>query len=254
VTEAKIRVEGLAKRFVASEGARTEAIASIDLDVDRGEFVTIVGPSGCGKTTLVRICAGLETPTSGAVHLVHDDPGATLVSIVLQDHALFPWLSAAANVAYGIPRPVPRRVRLERGRELLAAVGLAPFADTRPHELSAGMRCRVSLARALASDPEILLMDEPFAALDAQTRLRLQQQLHQLCAGSDRSVVFVTHDLDEAVFLGDRVIVLSARPARVLADIAVPFGHDREQGQVRRSPDYWRILDQLWAILPQAAP
>lgn len=254
MTGAKIRIEGLSKWFVSSDGTRTHAIDDIDLDVDRGEFVTIVGPSGCGKTTLVRICAGLEPPSSGAVHLVRDDPGATLVSMVLQDHSLFPWLSAAANVAYGMPRPMERRVRLARGRELLETVGLDTFADARPHELSAGMRCRVSLARALASDPEVLLMDEPFAALDAQTRARLQRQLHRVCAGSGKTVVFVTHDLEEAVFLGDRVVVLSERPARVLAEVEVPFGRDRDHGPIRRSPAYWRILDDLWAMLSPAGP
>lgn len=200
------------------------ALDAVSFTVQRGEFVCLVGTSGCGKSTLLSLIAGLERPTSGEV-----DSAGERVALMFQEPALFPWLTARGNVELALrTQGRTRRQRIARADELLATVGLADFAATRPHQLSGGMRQRVALARALAQDADVLLMDEPFGALDAMTRDRLHEELDTIVRTRDITVVFVTHNVREAVRLADRVVVLSARPGRVADEVPVTIGRPRD--------------------------
>ncbi len=194
------------------------ALDRVSLTARDGEFVCIIGASGCGKSTLLNLVAGLDRPTSGQV-----DTGERRVGLMFQEPALFPWLTAGRNVELALrARGVPKAERHDKVAELLEAVRLTGFADKRPHELSGGMRQRVALARALAQDADVLLMDEPFGALDAMTRDLLHDEIERICADRTLTVLFVTHNVREAARLGDRVIVLSSRPGRVIAEYPVP--------------------------------
>jgi NitT/TauT family transport system ATP-binding protein len=226
------------------------ALDDVSLAVDAHEFVCIVGPSGCGKSTLLRIVAGLETPTSGRVQFEGKEPGFRVHGgLVVQEHGTFPWLSAVDNVAFGLKlEGVPVHERRTRAMAYLERVGLAQFAHHYPHELSVGMRQRLGIGRAMVVDAPLLLMDEPFGALDAQTRRHMQGELLSIWAADRRTVVFVTHDIEEAVLLGDRVVVMSGRPGHILADIRVPFERPRDirhLGVEARDiiEDVWRLLD-----------
>lgn len=227
-----IRCEAVQKSFFdISEGREIVAIQELDLQVENGEFLTILGPSGCGKTTLLNIIAGFESTTAGRVTL-HGNPitkpGADR-GVVFQEYALFPWLTVLDNVCYGLrEKGISRAEQVKTAEAYLNAVGLDDFGSRYPHELSGGMRQRVSLIRVLANDPEILLMDEPFAALDAQTRKDLQEELVNLWQQANKTVIFVTHNVEEAVFLGDRVVVMTARPGRIkkILDIALKRPRD----------------------------
>jgi len=226
------------------------ALDDVSLSVDAHEFVCIVGPSGCGKSTLLRIVAGLETPTSGRVQFEGKEPGYHVHGgLVVQEHGTFPWLSAVDNVAFGLKlEGVPVHERRTRAMAYLERVGLAQFAHHYPHELSVGMRQRLGIGRAMVVDAPLLLMDEPFGALDAQTRRHMQGELLSIWAADRRTVVFVTHDIEEAVLLGDRVVVMSGRPGHILADIRVPFERPRDirhLGVEARDiiEDVWRLLD-----------
>ena len=222
-----VTLRGVTKVF-GREGSGTVALDGIDLTVERGEFVCLVGASGCGKTTLLNLLAGLDHPTSGRVQV----EGRT--GLMFQESALFPWLTAGGNVDLALRlRGVPRRERPERVASLLAAVQLGEFARKRPHELSGGMRQRVALARAFAQDADVLCMDEPFGALDAMTRDLLHDELERLWVDRSLTVVFVTHNVREAVRLGDRVVVLTSRPGRV----AEQFGVDIERPRRIESPE-----------------
>jgi ABC-type nitrate/sulfonate/bicarbonate transport system ATPase subunit len=216
--------ERVAKSFDTGAGA-VEVVAPFDLAIRRGELVAFLGPSGCGKTTLMRIAGGLETPSAGRVALGGETLGAPdrRRGMVLQSYSSFPWLTVAQNVAYGMRyrRDLSAAEKAERRDRFLALVGLDEFRDAYPGAISGGMRQRVALARTLAAGSEILLMDEPFGALDAQRRERLQLELHRLQAEDAKTIVFVTHDVEEAAFLADRVIVFTRRPARVLAEVDV---------------------------------
>jgi NitT/TauT family transport system ATP-binding protein len=228
----RIACRGLRKSFFdIRRKEEVVALAGIDLDIADDEFLTILGPSGCGKTTLLNIVAGFEEETGGTLTLdgapIHG-PGPDR-GVVFQEYALFPWLTVEANVAFGlVERGVPRVERDARVREQVAAVGLAGFERRYPHELSGGMRQRVALARVLANDPKILLMDEPFAALDAQTRTLMQQELLNVWASDRRSVIFITHNIEEAIFLGDRVVVMTARPGRIKEVVKVDLPRPRD--------------------------
>ena len=220
-----LRVEHLGKRF----GAVT-ALDDVSLSTHRREFLCVVGPSGCGKSTLVRILAGLETHSSGAVLL----DGAPVAGpgrdrgMVFQGYTLFPWLTVLRNVMFGLRMAGQGRDEARRtAQEWLGLIGLERFADAYPHQLSGGMKQRVAIARALANQPRILLMDEPFGALDAQTRARMQAYLLEIWRKVDITIVFITHDLDEAIYLADRILVLSAHPGRVQALIEVPLDRPR---------------------------
>jgi NitT/TauT family transport system ATP-binding protein len=215
--EAAVHLTDISKVYGRGPGA-VHAIDRLSLSVGQGEFVCIVGASGCGKSTLLSIVAGLDTPTAGQV-----DSGGRRVAIMFQEPALFPWLTARRNVELALRAlRVPKEQRRRRAMELLGAVHLGDFADKRPHELSGGMRQRVALARALAQEADVLLMDEPFGALDAMTRDLLHDELERICSERSLTVLFVTHNVREAARLGDRVVLLSSRPGRVIEEYDVP--------------------------------
>jgi NitT/TauT family transport system ATP-binding protein len=212
-----VRLTEVSKAY-RTGGGDLLALDRVSLTARDGEFVCIIGASGCGKSTLLNLVAGLDRPTSGQV-----DTGERRVGLMFQEPALFPWLTAGRNVELALrARGVPKAERGDKVAELLETVRLTGFADKRPHELSGGMRQRVALARALAQDADILLMDEPFGALDAMTRDLLHNEIERICADRTLTVLFVTHNVREAARLGDRVIVLSSRPGRVIAEYPVP--------------------------------
>ena len=231
--EVVLELKGLGKVFSGPHGG-SEALRGIDLRVHRREFVCVIGPSGCGKSTLIRILAGLEKATSGQVLLDGkpvQGPGRDR-GMVFQGYSLFPWLTVKGNVMFG-PRVggSSRTMAESHARQWLELVGLNRFADAYPHQLSGGMRQRVAIARALANEPRILLMDEPFGALDAQTRARMQTHLLDIWRNIDITILFITHDLDEAVYLADRILVLKAHPGEVQELIEVPVPRPRMPGQ-----------------------
>jgi NitT/TauT family transport system ATP-binding protein len=224
-----IRVEGVAKRFRRGS-VETHALEAIDLQVGSGEFVAVVGPSGCGKSTLMRLVAGLIPPSAGQIRfddeIVREPRKDT--GIVFQKANLVEWRNALDNVLLQVElRSLPVGEYRERARALLASLGLADFLDRHPYELSGGMQQRTAIARALANDPKILLLDEPFGALDNQTRALMQEMLLGIWERERKTVIFVTHDVEEAIFMASRVVVMSARPGRIKADIAVDLPHPR---------------------------
>jgi NitT/TauT family transport system ATP-binding protein len=244
--EAILRVRGLKKVFEGSPPVI--ALDGVDLDVFEGELLCIVGPSGCGKTTLLRILAGLERPTEGEA-LVRgrpiEGPGPDRV-MVFQDYVLFPWRTVLGNVLFGLElKEMPRRKAVEKAMKYIKLVGLEGFENAYPHELSTGMRQRVALARALACDPDVLLMDEPLSALDAQTRNYMQEELVRIWEETKKTIVLVTHSVEEAVYLGDRIAVLTARPAKVKSVVEVNLERPRN----RFAPEFlslrMKVLDML---------
>jgi sulfonate transport system ATP-binding protein len=234
-----VRLSAVSKVFGRGNSA-VQALDRIALDVPPGEFTCLIGASGCGKSTLLSLLAGLEQPTSGEVSV------SGRVAIMFQEPALFPWLTAAGNVELALrARGFGRAERRQRTAELLETVRLGGFDAKRPHELSGGMRQRVALARALAQDADVLLMDEPFGALDAMTRDLLHDELDRVCAGRRLTIMFVTHNVREAVRLGDRVVVLSSRPGRVIGEFAVPIEHPRRIDSAPVAELAARITDRL---------
>jgi len=256
---AKISLQRVGKTFPvrSAGGSPLLALHEVSLEVAAGEFLTLVGPSGCGKSTLLDLLGGLTRPTAGRILIDGkplDGPGLDR-AIVFQQYALFPWLTALGNVAFGLQaKGVTRRERLDRARSYLARVGLSGFEDRYPHELSGGMKQRVAIARSLSYDPDILLMDEPFAALDAQTRESLQLELLRLWEGTRKTILFITHGIDEAVYLGQRVAVMSGRPGRVVEVIDVPLGSRTGGGDIRSEAAFVRLRHELWALLREQAP
>jgi len=234
---------------------RTWALDRINLEIEDGEFVSVVGPSGCGKTTFLNIVDGLIKPTLGKVFIDRKEvtgPG-TDRAVVFQADCLLPWRTVLANVGYGLElRGVPKAQVRDRARAHVELVGLTGFETRYPHELSGGMRQRVNLARALACDPIVLLLDEPFAALDAQTREFMQYELLNIWAKSRKTALFVTHQINEAVFLSDRVIVFSARPGRIKADIRIDIPRPRRLAD-KRDPRFLQFEDQIWALIEEDA-
>jgi len=234
---AKIALQGLAHEYVNPfTRERVRALEDVTLEVDEGEFLTVVGPSGCGKTTLLNILAGLLQPTRGTV-LVDGrpvrGPGRDR-GVVFQEFAILPWRTVERNIAHGLEiQGVPRAERAAIVRRFVALVGLEGFERKYPHELSGGMKQRVAVARTLAADPAVMLMDEPFASVDAQTRITLQEELNAIARATRKTILFVTHNVEEAVFLGDRCCVLSRRPGRVKALVPVPIPRERRT---------WRLL------------
>jgi len=242
----KLVISGLTKRF-----GDLEALRSLDLEIQRGEFISVVGPSGCGKTTFLRILAGLEPATSGEVLLdgrAVRKPGSDR-GFVFQSDNLLPWRSVLANAMIG-PEVAAKSGPIERQRtlDLLKLVGLAGFEDYYPRQLSGGMRQRVNLARALAIDPEILLMDEPFSALDAQTREIMQTELMRIWEQGRKTVIFVTHQIDEAVFLSDRVLVFARRPGRLQESVEIALPRPRAL-PIKRTPEFVRYVDHIWRLI-----
>jgi NitT/TauT family transport system ATP-binding protein len=246
--------EQIGHTFVGDRG-EVQALMDVTLTVNVNELVCVVGPSGCGKSTLLRIIAGLEEPTSGRVRF-YGEAGAShgRGGLVVQEHGTFPWMTAAENVAFGLKlEGMPRNQRRLRALVFLERVGLAEFADHYPHELSVGMRQRLGIGRSIVIDAPLLLMDEPFGALDAIARRRMQDELLGIWSSDKRTIVFVTHDIEEAVLLGDRVVVMSERPGRVLADIPVNLARPRDfpRDFAKASDiinDVWRLLDSPRAV------
>jgi NitT/TauT family transport system ATP-binding protein len=229
------------------------ALDNVDAHVYEGEFLTIVGPSGCGKSTLLRMINGLQRPSEGAVEISKASSDRPLTSMVFQDYSVYPWMNVFDNVSLGLARSqFSKADRRERVRLWLDRLDLGKFESAYPTELSGGMLQRVAIARALVAEPEILLMDEPFAALDAQLRRRLQEELLEVVGDTGRTVVFVTHSLEEAILLGDRVLVMSARPGRIVESVDVPFLHPRDP-DLRKSPDFRDLEERLWTILKEHA-
>ena len=234
---------------------KVRAIDDITLEVQKGEFVSLVGPSGCGKTTFLKIVAGLFPPTSGQILLQGRAlaPSSHDRAMVFQEASLFPWFSVARNVGYGLEcQGVPEKEIAKRVEPFIEMVGLAGFEKHYPYELSGGMQQRANLARALVVDPEVLLMDEPFASLDAQTREMMQSELLDIWAKTGKTVLFITHQINEAVYLSDRVVVISARPGRVLDDIRIDMPRPRPLS-VKRSAAFDAYEDRVWHLIESQA-
>jgi len=223
-----LRLEGVGKSFTTDAGRTVTALENVDLAVRRGEFVTVVGPTGCGKTTLLNIIAGLDPPDRGTVRLAREISRGRNLAYVFQHYTLFPWRTVLANVAFAQEMDgKPRAARRCLARSLVARVGLAGFENSYPHELSGGMRQRVAIAQALAMEPRLFLMDEPFGALDEATRAGLQKMLTDLQRDTGVTVVFVTHNIDEAIILGDRVVAFSGRPGSAAGEFTVDLARPR---------------------------
>ncbi len=243
-----VTIQGLGKAFPKEDGTATQALEGVSLEIRDEEFVCLVGPSGCGKTTLLRIIAGLETATAGSVTVdgravTGPDPKR---GMVFQEYSLFPWRRVIDNVAFGLEmKGVPREERRRTADHYLDMVGLSQFRDAYPFELSGGMRQRVAIARALANDPDVLLMDEPFGALDAQTRNRMQKELLSLWEQTKKTIVFVTHSVDEAVYLSDRIVVLSPRPGSVREVIDIPWSRPRDRTSAEFAEVRRRVLRMI---------
>jgi len=245
----KIRIQDLTKQFSTKNGILT-AIDNLSLDIPSGKFFMIVGPSGCGKTTLLRILGGLESITSGSMEIDHGDSDKPVNSMVFQGESIFPWMTVWDNAAYGLKmRGAPKAEIRDVVGHYLDKTGLSKFANSYPHQLSGGMKQRVSLARAFANDPDILLMDEPFSALDEQNKTLLQEELLRIWDESKKTVLFITHSVDEAVTLGDQIMVMTARPGRAKALIEVPFERPRQVLELRASSEYGELVYQIWDSL-----
>lgn len=245
-----LSAERLSKAFTLGSGQTVQALDGITLDIEENSFICIVGPSGCGKSTLLRIMAGLEQSTSGRM-LYRGGPQSRPrreIGVIFQEYSLFPWRTTIENVAFGLELSgCPQAERERQGRRYLELVGLGRYEKAYPHELSGGMRQRVAIARALANQPDILLMDEPFGALDAYTRIRLQKRLLDIWETDRKTVVFVTHSVDEAVFLADRIVVMSSNPGVIQTEIPVSLARPRARG----NPEYASLVATILDLLEQ---
>jgi NitT/TauT family transport system ATP-binding protein len=248
-----VAFRGVEIDFPLPDGGRYPAVAATDLAVGGHEFVAIVGPTGCGKSTLLNVAAGLLVPSAGETYVLGERLGGlnTRAGYLFQQDAVMPWKTARDNVAIGLEvTGTPRPEALERAQAWLGKVGLAPFGDRYPHQLSGGQRKRVGLAQVLIRDPQILLMDEPFGPLDAQTRQIMGNLLLELWAQSRKAVLFVTHDLEEAIALADRVVIMSAGPAsRIIGDHAIDLARPRDASEVRLAPRFHELHKAIWSQL-----
>ena len=242
-----VSIQAVSRVFETAKGQRTQALQPVDFEVRDNDFVTILGPSGCGKSTLLRIVAGLDHATSGRVLLDGvpvQGPGADR-GMVFQSYTLFPWLTIEQNIRFGLrERGMPEALQKERAAYFIAKVGLRGFEQHFPKQLSGGMQQRTAIARALANDPKILLMDEPFGALDNQTRVLMQELLLGIWEAERKTVLFVTHDIDEAIFMANRVAVFSARPGRIKTELAVDLPHPRHY-TIKTSPEFMDLKARL---------
>jgi NitT/TauT family transport system ATP-binding protein len=247
--DAKIISRDVTRIYPTVRGPMT-ALENFSLDVAEGEFVCVVGPSGCGKSTYLRILAGLDTPSAGSVLIrPGPDPEKPLNSVVFQEYAVFPWKTVIENVAFGLQmRGIGKAERLEVAMRWLERVGLRKFAGYYPHQTSGGMKQRVSIVRALANDPEVLLMDEPLGALDAQTRIVLQDELLRIWEETRKTVVYITHSLDEAILLGDRVVLMTAHPGRHLATFPIDIARPRTLDTIN-TPRFAELRSAIWDLL-----
>jgi NitT/TauT family transport system ATP-binding protein len=240
------------------ERTRLIALRDIDLDIHEGEFVAIVGPSGCGKTTFLNLVAGFIKPLSGTVKVRGEEvtgPGADR-TMVFQDYALLPWRTVESNVRFGLEmraKGLSKAQLAEKVQRSIELVGLRGFERSYPHELSGGMRQRVGIARALVSEPEILLMDEPFGAIDAMTREAMQAELERIIAETGQTVVFITHSIDEAIQLADRVVVISQRPGRIREIVNVDLPRSRFDGETKVSHQFTELREHVWSLLRDEA-
>ncbi|MDO6966684.1 ABC transporter ATP-binding protein [Rhizobium alvei] len=248
----KLEVKDVSRTFGPSSRGFM-ALGPIELTVASGEFLCIVGPSGCGKSTLLRMFAGLDSPSTGSIAIRHEDRTRPMTAMIFQQESVFPWLTVEENAAYGL-----KATRNWKGAEsqdrvdyFLKKTGLYSFRKFRPDQLSGGMKQRLSIARAFATNPEILLMDEPFAALDEQNKLLMQQELASLWEEFRSTVIFITHGLDEAVLLGDRVVVMSSAPGRLIHSMQIDLPRPRHSAEIRRMPEFARYTSELWDILGQ---
>ena len=243
----RVSIQAVSRVFETAKGQRTQALQPVDFEVQDNDFVTILGPSGCGKSTLLRIVAGLDHATSGRVLLDGvpvEGPGADR-GMVFQSYTLFPWLTIEQNIRFGLrERGMPEAQQKERAAYFIAKVGLRGFEQHFPKQLSGGMQQRTAIARALANDPKILLMDEPFGALDNQTRVLMQELLLGIWEAERKTVLFVTHDIDEAIFMANRVAVFSARPGRIKTELAVDLPHPRHY-TIKTSPEFMDLKARL---------
>lgn len=247
--QTKLTVENVNVQFPLGRETVT-ALSDVSFSIGQGEFCAVVGPSGCGKSTLLRVIADLAKPTSGSVSISADDPDKPLQAMVFQGNSVFPWMTVLQNAAYGLEmRGVSQPEREQIAERLLHQVGLGEFLTAYPSQLSEGMRQRVAIARAFAVDPQLLLMDEPFGALDEQTRIILQDELLRIWEATGKTVIFVTHSIDEAMILADRILVLSARPGTIKEDIRVPFARPRSVETVRSDPDFNQLFLKIWSLL-----
>jgi NitT/TauT family transport system ATP-binding protein len=245
---AAIEIVGVSKEYISSRG-NVRALDDINLRIPPGEFLCIVGPSGCGKSTLLRILAGLDQQSAGTISV--DAPGVAVANaMVFQESGLFPWMSIETNVGFGLmTRGVPAQEADERVEAALKLVGLSKFRRHYPHQLSGGMRQRSAIARAFVTDPAVLLMDEPFAALDAQNRIILQAELVRIWEQTGKTVVYVTHSIEEALLLGDRCVVMTAQPGRIKQTIDVPFAHPRDLLALSAAPEFGKLKLDIWRVL-----
>jgi NitT/TauT family transport system ATP-binding protein len=252
--DAAIEVVGVSHIYAGHE-ANVPALSDIAMTVGAGRFVVIVGPSGCGKTSLLMMMAGLRHQTSGRIHIQGrpiNAPDPDRVGVVFQEASLFPWLTALDNIEFPMAlRHAPRAERAKRANDMLNLVGLQGFGARYPHELSGGMKQRVSIARGLVQDPPVLLMDEPFAALDEQTRMTMGHELLRIWSQTAKTVVFVTHSLTEAVYLADEVLVMSARPGRIIDRIAVPLARPRTY-EMMGTETFAKLRDRIWQQIRKA--
>jgi NitT/TauT family transport system ATP-binding protein len=246
---AAIVAQGVGRTFLNPAGS-IDAVNDLTLSIAPGEFCVIVGPSGCGKSTFLRMLASLDEPTSGRLDVSATNGQPPTNAVVFQGRSLFPWLTVADNLAYGLKlQKTPKAEREVIVDELLAVLGLRSSGDVFPHQISEGMRQRVAIGRALAVDPDLLLMDEPFGALDEQTRFLLQEELLRIWESTGKTVVFITHSIDEAITLADRIVVMSAQPGTIRAVIDVPFGRPRTMDSVRTDPAFGALFAQTWDLL-----
>src|SRR6185436_7900098 len=244
----KVVVHGVTKEYVSGEGS-VRALGGASLEVREREFFGIIGPTGCGKTTLLHIIAGLEAQSTGTVEFIGERHSKSIVSMVFQDSALMPWRTVEENVPLGAEfRNEERSVYKRISRFFLEVVKLLDFAGARPHELSGGMKQKVAIARALANDPEVVLMDEPFASLDAQTRLLMREELLRIWERDKKTVILVTHNIDEAVMLCDRIAVMSARPGLIKSVVTVDVPRPRTMKSMK-DPDFSICMDKIWNLL-----
>lgn len=246
----KVSVRNVAKVFSVRGGSYL-AVQDVNLDVASEEFVCIVGPSGCGKSTLLRMLGGLETATKGDIRLDHETPSRPVTTMIFQQESVFPWLTVEQNAAYGlrVTNAWKGRESADRVNYFLEKTGLQSFRKFHPHQLSGGMKQRLSVARAFITNPEILLMDEPFAALDEQNKMLLQSELGKIWESNRSTVLFITHSLDEAVLLGDRVIVMSSAPGRLKRSFDIPFERPRDLIHLRRTPEFNEMTREIWELL-----
>ncbi|WP_105567559.1 ABC transporter ATP-binding protein [Microbacterium halophytorum] len=256
----KLSLDGISQQYVTDKGETIDALGATDLEIDEGQFVCVVGSSGCGKSTLLNIIAGFLEPTTGTVKMDGEAIAgpARQRGVVFQQPTLFPWLTVHKNVEFGLKiKGVSAAERERKASEALATVGLADFHESKPYELSGGMQQRTQIARVLANDPEIILMDEPFGALDAITREKLQNDLLDLSREKKKTIFFITHSVDEAIVLGDRVIVMSPRPGRVVRDepigISKKYGRPLRGAELRETPEFAEMRDSIAASIGMAA-